>query len=198
MKNYSQAYQDVFVLECLDYKRDGKFLDLGCNDPIEISNTYLLEKEYGWTGTCIDIDSKMINKFIGLRGCRALSHDCTRIEEIDLGCSHFDYLSLDLEPAQVTLSCLKKIPFNSISFSVITFEHDQYRFGSSIKDESRQIFKDAGYTLLCADVHNKQKIYNFEDWYINENFVSLEKVKFLSCEGLIDLEIRKKFKTWIE
>lgn len=46
----SQLGQDVFVLSSLGFKREGFFLDFGATDGISLSNTWLLEKHYGWTG----------------------------------------------------------------------------------------------------------------------------------------------------
>lgn len=46
----SQIMQDFFVLNELGYKRNGYFVDFGATDGKEFSNTYLLEKEYDWTG----------------------------------------------------------------------------------------------------------------------------------------------------
>ena len=47
---YSQHKQDLFVLASLDGKTNGYFVEFGATDGIHISNTYLLEKDYGWTG----------------------------------------------------------------------------------------------------------------------------------------------------
>ena len=46
----SQIMQDFFVLNELGYKRNGYFVDFGATDGKEFNNTYLLEKEYDWTG----------------------------------------------------------------------------------------------------------------------------------------------------
>ena len=46
----SQIRQDVFVLSELRFKKNGFFVDFGASDGVSASNTYLLEKEYGWTG----------------------------------------------------------------------------------------------------------------------------------------------------
>lgn len=46
----SQLYQDLFILLETKAKRDGFFVEFGATNGIELSNTYLLEKEYGWTG----------------------------------------------------------------------------------------------------------------------------------------------------
>ena len=42
-KNFSQAYQDLFVLTMLQGKRSGKYLEVGANHPVEFNNTFLLE-----------------------------------------------------------------------------------------------------------------------------------------------------------
>ena len=39
MHSNSQAYQDLFVLKMLNYKRDGSFLEIGSNHPIIHNNT---------------------------------------------------------------------------------------------------------------------------------------------------------------
>jgi FkbM family methyltransferase len=46
----SQLFQDLFVLHQLKQKGGGYFVEFGAADGITISNTFLLEKRYGWTG----------------------------------------------------------------------------------------------------------------------------------------------------
>lgn len=46
----AQSRQDVFVLSQLNFKRGGFFVEFGATNGITHSNTYLLEKEFGWTG----------------------------------------------------------------------------------------------------------------------------------------------------
>ena len=49
-KSKSQLRQDIFVLSELNYKRNGYFIEFGATNGIDLSNTYLLETEYGWSG----------------------------------------------------------------------------------------------------------------------------------------------------
>lgn len=49
-KSKSQMKQDLFVLAELDFKRDGFFVEFGATNGIDFSNSYLLEKEFGWNG----------------------------------------------------------------------------------------------------------------------------------------------------
>lgn len=49
-KSHAQLRQDLWVLAETGGKRGGFFVEIGAFDGIEHSNTYLLEKEFGWTG----------------------------------------------------------------------------------------------------------------------------------------------------
>lgn len=46
----SQLFQDLFVLFILDEKRNGTFLEFGATNGIELSNSFMLEKYFGWNG----------------------------------------------------------------------------------------------------------------------------------------------------
>jgi len=49
-ESFSQMHQDLFVLQELDEKRNGFFVEFGASDGCLFSNTALLEREFGWTG----------------------------------------------------------------------------------------------------------------------------------------------------
>lgn len=46
----AQLRQDIFVMNELGYKRDGYFVEFGATNGVDLSNTYMLEKNFGWTG----------------------------------------------------------------------------------------------------------------------------------------------------
>jgi len=46
----AQICQDLLALHLTHFKRGGFFVEFGATDGVSLSNTYLLEKSYGWTG----------------------------------------------------------------------------------------------------------------------------------------------------
>lgn len=54
MQSYSQLGQDIAVVNTYKGISNGFFVEIGANDGITFSNTYLLEKEYHWRGICIE------------------------------------------------------------------------------------------------------------------------------------------------
>jgi FkbM family methyltransferase len=49
-KSKAQLKQDIFALSELGFKRNGYFVEFGATNGVTLSNTYLLSKEFGWTG----------------------------------------------------------------------------------------------------------------------------------------------------
>lgn len=49
-KSHAQLFQDLLVLFLLKEKQGGYFVEFGAADGIFLSNSALLEKEYGWNG----------------------------------------------------------------------------------------------------------------------------------------------------
>lgn len=75
-KYYSQCKQDQWIIEeVFEYKKNGFFVDLGGADGIDISNTYILEKNYGWKGICIECEDSLFEKLKSNRKCICV-HTC--------------------------------------------------------------------------------------------------------------------------
>lgn len=178
VRNYSQVFQDMFVLSMLDGKKHGTYLEIGSAHPTYGNNTYLLEKYYNWTGIGIDYDTNFVEKYSNHRKNKILLANALEInyesilQEIAID-STIDYLQLDCEPAEITYNALIRIPLNKYKFAVITYEHDYYADPTkSFREKSREYLKNLGYMLVVNDVcADEQKSCNFEDWWVHPELV---------------------------
>lgn len=162
MKTYSQAGQDLWVLEKLPLKPFAIFLDIGAGHPIEGNNTFLLE-QMGWIGFALD-------KIIDSRLWKYRNAATIEIDALDANWDyhgHYDYLSLDIDENQ--LEFVRMFPWDRIRFCVMTVEHDAYRFGNAQRDEIRDILTKAGYVIDRKDIAIEGVA--FEDWWIDPNKV---------------------------
>jgi hypothetical protein len=197
MNNYNgQSAQDLFVLHALNYKTNGCFLEIGSNHPIEINNSYILEKEYFWNGLMVEYETNYKFLYESHRNCKYIIQDATTIDYTKALADfpkNMDYLQIDLEVTNgstlKTLQLLDQTIFKNYTFSVVTFEHDIY-VGDyfNTRESSREIFKRNGYTLIYGDVKNQNCPY--EDWYIHS---SIDSSKFKKANSLEYTEIIKTF-----
>ena len=176
VNNYTQAFQDIFVLTMLNGKKNGNYLEIGTDNPVNISNTFLLESVFNWKGLSIDISKN--EDFENIRKNSYLITDALNIDYLELlnnykFSSQIDYLSLDIEPNYNTFGCLRKLPLDKFRFSVITFEHDFYGGDPyNVREESRKYLTSFGYKLVATNISNKGINYPFEDWYVDPNVIS--------------------------
>ncbi len=179
-ENYSQSMQDLFVLTMLNGKKNGVYVEIGGDQPISISNTYLLEKEFGWMGVSFELDGDKVSYFNTIRDNKCICADATvydykfLFEERNYP-KQIDYLQLDIDPAEGTLAALKVLPLDDYRFSVITYETDVYSSGADIQDEEISILESLGYQLVSKNVKCEGNPY--EDWWIDPAIVSEETWK---------------------
>jgi tetratricopeptide (TPR) repeat protein len=177
-QNYSQCYQDMFVLTMLNGKRDGLFFEVGSGDPTFGSNTKLLE-EWGWKGTSIDIDPEVTAKFYKERKSFIITADATKLDYSKLVDRDYDYLQIDIDPALNSLEVLLRMPFEKYRFAVITFEHDDY-CSPGIKERSRKYIKSHDYVLVVGDIA-PDRYNSFEDWWVHPELVNSEIIHKMQC-----------------
>lgn len=171
MKTYSQVGQDLFVLSFFkdDYK--GFFMDIGCQDPVIINNTLLLE-ENGWDGISFDIvdysekwkDRKTLFICTDVLSCDYSKYNLPKL---------IDYLSLDINTyGGARFEALKRIIDFGIEFKVITIEHDAYvGYDKCERKPQRKLLYESGYFLHSPNVANLGA--SFEDWWINPKYIIL-------------------------
>ncbi len=189
-KSYSQSGQDRFVDLILKYKLLGTFLDIGANHPIELSNTYALEKELGWTGTLVERDAHCIELLRQERNGMIWPVDALEANWAGLA-GVIDYLSLDCDEntAQILDNLLKRSDL--LRFRVLTVETDAYRFGPEVRDRIDLALKNAGYDVLCRNVRSSEGMI-YESWAVDPKLVDMENAERFRSDGLKWSEILAK------
>ena len=184
-QNFSQCYQDMFVLSMLDGKPYGTFVEIGAGHPVISNNTALLESRFDWGGIGFEIKDKEADMYNEHRKAPVALGDATTadfdqlFEEVNLG-PVFDYLQVDCEPARVTFDAMLKVNLDKYKFATITFEHDSYNDGPQVRDESRQYLEDRGYELIVDNI-SVDDSHPFEDWWAHPELVSADAIKAMKC-----------------
>jgi FkbM family methyltransferase len=76
-KSYSsELHQDLFVLSTLKFKEHGFFVEFGATNGIDGSNTYMLEKFFGWRGILAEPAKKWHNELQKNRPLAKLEYNC--------------------------------------------------------------------------------------------------------------------------
>jgi hypothetical protein len=208
IKFYGQAHQDMFVSIINNFKKNGTFLEIGSNEPIYCSNTYTLEKEFGWTGIMVEYLPFFLTSYKLYRPRSIhIIEDATKVNYLDYlkqFPERIDYLQIDLDANNrstlTTLENLNKNVLDKYRFSTITFEHDIYTGDHfNTREISRKIFSDRGYIRLFSNVSvfYENKFCEFEDWYVDQNILDnqilhsvlndSENIEGINCKKCIEI-----------
>jgi hypothetical protein len=194
-----QAQQDRFVTTIMKQKQNGFFVEIGSNHPIDINNSYLLEKTYNWKGIMIEYESKYLPSYKQHRpNSIHVIQDATTIDYKNLFEANdvpvqMDYLQIDLEVDNgstiQTLETLNNEVLDTYTFATVTFEHDIYRGDFyNTRMRSRQILEERGYVCVFKDIHNKEPRYVYEDWYVHPSLVDMDYVNALMSKNAVHYE----------
>jgi hypothetical protein len=188
--SFSQAWQDIFVLVALDGLVGGRYVEIGAGDARSINNTYLLEKEFNWSGVSLDIDDKAIKSYkrhrrnpcVLMDACEADFSELLRKYGLN---SRVDYLQVDIEPSTNSLRALVNFFESGTRPRVVTFETDFYdpnqsfEISEKVRSDSRLFMQDLGYQLVAGDVGSTSAANPFEDWYVDPKQVEVRRLEVL-------------------
>ena len=172
-KNYSKHFQDMFVLACLDGKRKGTYLEIGAGNPFTHNNTALLETEFDWKGISIEWSAHLAYDFAQRRSNTIINANALDIDFEDLLVKHcmentIDFLQIDTD--ETSIQVLRNMPFHRYKFNVVQFEHDAYRLDDAIRQEARQIMRDAGYEIVAQNISFRPDV-EYEDWFVHRDII---------------------------
>ena len=176
-ENYSQSWQDMFVLTMHRGLRTGTYLELGASEPVYMNNTWLLE-QFGWHGISIDFRDELESQWETMRpGARYIHDNALKLDFDQLLMSmpsQIDYLQVDLDET-ASLSALQRLPHHRYRFSVITFETDVFAGHQHVQQQAQEFLQSMGYQLVIKNVAVKNYTTNtwepFEDWYIDPGVI---------------------------
>lgn len=75
----AQLLQDLWVLFQTYERSNGFFVEIGACDGIFLSNTYLLEKKFGWRGILVEPNPKWHQELQKNRNC-GITHKCAYVK----------------------------------------------------------------------------------------------------------------------
>lgn len=197
-ENYSQVFQDLFVLCMLYGKREGTYLEIGSGKPFHGNNTALLEKDFDWKGIGLELNPKLVEEYRQARKNKILEVNALTVDYEELISEIavngvVDYLQVDCEPSKVTYEIMTKVPFDQFKFRVITYEHDHYvDMTGSFRKKSREFLKDKGYQLVVNDVSPDGQS-TFEDWYVHPDLVDFTTLQIMTANDGKIKDIEKYF-----
>jgi hypothetical protein len=188
--NYGQSDQDIWVLSMLDGLNKGTYLEIGAGWPEHISNTALLELQFGWHGVSLDYQDVYPEMWASV-GRKSFVKGNGQTVDFDQLLSNMpltiDYFSIDCDPGWVTFEILQRVPFDQYKFRLITFEHDCHAEGPAIKDASRKFLWSLGYELVANNISHMGIACDYEDWWAHPDLVDAGR---LSIHRSVDDSIK--------
>ena len=78
---HSQEGQDRHIMAIFSGKRNGYFVDCAANEPVQISNTRSLERDFGWSGLCVEPNQRYWSALRRIRSCKLSTTPVSNVEE---------------------------------------------------------------------------------------------------------------------
>ena len=159
-----------FVYKILDDKKNGSFIEVGSSHWKENSNTYVLEKDFGWSGLGLDIEQHFVDEYNKNRVSKCIKADALvfnwdkYLEENNFP-KQMDFLQIDVDdiiPFSNVLALIN-FPFSRYTFNVVAIEHIaniDSKYENS-KNVQREILKLHGYILVAS--------FFTDEWWIHES-----------------------------
>lgn len=203
MNFFSDAKQDEFVANILNFKKNGYCVDIGSCHSVYSNNTFAFQ-ELDWESLSVEIESSYNDSYSSTRKLgthlneNALKVNYSEVLKENEFPKNIDYMSIDIDT--LSIDVLKLIPFSEYTFKVITIEHDGYLYGDKYREPQRKFLEENGYFLLCSNVYVEQDGYYgkecpFEDWWIRPEEFDTELIEKIKCDSLLPSQIIEKFKS---
>ena len=160
-----------FALRFSGDKDNGTYVEIGSSHWLEKNNTYMLEKEFGWTGVGLEIRSHYIDEYDKNRTNPCIKADAKTFNwdkyfEDNNFPKQIDYLSIDIDSGNY--------------LSLINMPLSRYRF-TTIVVENREVSGKGLMTYICEDIKNILLKYDYtfigsgfnDDFWIDNTYLNL-------------------------
>ena len=182
IQSYSQILQDIFAYFIIENKFDNTFLEFGATNGISLSNTFMLEKELGWSGLLAEPDIQWIDALKKNRPNTKVITKCIwkKSEE------KLNFFSSDMGE----LSTLEEFKFNELQSMPVNTEV-RNKSGKniivdtiSLNDVVKKNFKGICPSYISVDTEGSEfeilNSFNFSDYRpavftVEHNFTKVEK-----------------------
>lgn len=153
----SSEILETFVINVLDQKRDGTFVEIGANHYKDHNNTYYLETEYNWSGVALDINPHYALEYSKNRKTPCVEADAMTFDYKNYFIEHsfpkqidFLQIDIDLRPRGCFINTLLQLPMNEYRFNIVSIEHGtSHDFTlTPLRDAVRYVMDVLGYRLV--------------------------------------------------
>jgi hypothetical protein len=172
MKYGTENPAENFVINVLEKKRNGSFVEIGSNHFKDQSNTFYLESELGWSGIAVELDKDLADEYNQNRKSKCIQGDAMRLDyryhfnknnmpkQID-----FLQIDIDMSPKHSNLFALIALPLTEYRFSVIVIEHGDIMFpgNKAMVEAQRYILESLGYQIV--------RYTGVDDYWVDPNSV---------------------------
>jgi len=178
LKSKSQIFQDIFVLYLTELKKNGFFLEIGAGDGLNISNTYVLEKDFNWKGIVCDPLPTWHKSLEKNRNCtidKRCVYETSKLEMVFEYCEKYPEVSglrdeLEIDNNYELRKDSKSIKVKTISINDLLEEHKAPRDIDYISIDT----EGSEYSILKKLDFNK---YNVSIFTIEHNFIETKRNK---------------------
>jgi FkbM family methyltransferase len=173
-KSTAQNYQDIWALYENNFKRDGFFVEFGATDGLTGNNTYLLEKEYNWTGILAEPNSVWHEKLISNRPNSIHDKRCVFVSSggqvsflrtDDAALSTIKGFGVDDEFAEARAKSNDVVPIETVSLYDLLMQHNAPEYIDYISVDT----EGTEYGIVNAFLQKNDK-YKVRTFTIEHNF----------------------------
>jgi hypothetical protein len=170
IEHENATLMNAFALRFSGDKDNGTYVEIGSSHWLRGNNTYMLEKEFGWTGVGIDIKSHYVDEYNKNRSnpcvqADAKSFNWDKYFEKNNFPNQIDYLSIDVDNGNY-LSLLN-MPLSRYRFTTIIIENRDVPGPISIPihEEIKDILLRYNYTFIGSGFN--------DDFWIDNTYLKL-------------------------